>query len=127
MQCMRKRNGKGIFKETFCQKHGHVPKQYKCIKTSELETGTFQMEAAVKGKLNACPVKNCQGRGRDKFGIYCHFCFRHPIATVVISQHGLFLKFNLCGMHTADVERHQRTRTCEIGRGRRLNEQKQAA
>ena len=122
-----KEMGKASLKRHFKEKHGHVPKKYKSIETSELETGTFQMEEIVKGKFNACPVENCQGGGRDKFGIYRHFCFRHPTATVVIRQDGLLPKCELCGMHTRDVKKHQRTKTCEIGRGRRLNEQKQVA
>ena len=119
--------GKASLKRHFKEKHGHVPKKYESIETSELETGTFQMEEIVKGKFNACPVENCQGGGRDKFGIYRHFCFRHPTATVVIRQDGLLPKCELCKMHTRDVKKHQRTKTCEIGRGRRLNEQKQVA
>ena len=67
-----------------------------------------------KGKNNRCPVKGCDGGGKDKFGIYQHFCTRHPEAKIIVKQDGELQQCELCGMHTAKCkniksQKHVRT------------------
>ena len=79
-----------------------------------------------KGKMNRCPVPNCNGGGKDKFGMYRHFCLLHPEADIVIEEDGILPKCLLCGMRVkGDLAKHQQLFTCKRGASRRANEIKQ--
>ena len=78
-----------------------------------------------KSVYNRCPVAQCSGGGRDKFGVYRHFCFRHPQATIIIDEDGELPRCERCGMFTKDLEKHRKTSTCKKGMERRQNEKKQ--
>ena len=78
-----------------------------------------------KGKYNNCPIPGCTGGSYDKFGMYRHFCYRHPDATIVIKGDGLLQKCELCKMHTKNVVKHQKTLTCKRARIRRNHEMMQ--
>ena len=79
-----------------------------------------------KGKVNKCPVPQCIGGGRDKFGIYRHFCLIHPEANIVIEEDGVLPKCQICGMRVSgDLDKHQNSFTCKLGASRRRNETKQ--
>lgn len=78
-----------------------------------------------RGKFNKSPIRGCNGSGMDKFGVYRHFCFRHPNAKVIINEDSELDRCGLCGMFTKDVLKHQRSSTYEKGRYRRNNINKQ--
>ena len=80
-----------------------------------------------KGTFNQCPVVNCSGGGRDKFGVYRHFCFRHPQATIIIDEDGELPRCDECGMFTRDIEKHKGSSTCRKGAERRRNEEKRTS
>ena len=65
------------------------------------------------------------GGGKDNFGIYRHFCSKHPESEVVIKSDGRIPKCDLCGMRAKDLGRHQQSSTCKKLRGRRESERKQ--
>ena len=66
-----------------------------------------------------------QGGGRDKFGIYRHFCLRHPEADIIIEEDGELPKCDLCGMRTKDIPKHVKSTICQKARKRRGFEMKQ--
>ena len=68
-------------------------------------------------------MEGCEGGGSNKFGIYCHFCAWHPEAKVIIKQDGELSRCELCSMFTANVQKHQRSKTCEKMRKQREHEQ----
>ena len=78
-----------------------------------------------KGMFNKCPVVNCSGGARDKFGMYCHFCLIHPRADIIIEQDGELPKCIKCGMRVADLNKHVDSYTCRKGSMRRINEVRQ--
>ena len=79
----------------------------------------------VKGKANKCPVEVCTGGGRDKFGIYRHFCLRHPEADIIIEEDGRIPKCEVCGMRAKDMQRHKKSAICQKAGKRRMFERKQ--
>ena len=78
-----------------------------------------------KGIFNKCPVVNCSGGARDKFGMYRHFCLIHPRADIIIEQDGLLQKCNKCGMRVMDINKHIDSYTCKKGASQRINEVRQ--
>ena len=54
--------------------------------------------------------------------MYRHFCRKHPEAKLIIKADGEVDRCKLCGMFSKDVEKHQKTKECEIGRRRRKYE-----
>ena len=109
----------------------HMEQQHSIINTNRYicrevqETGRYSL-TFQKGKTNKCPVPQCTGGGRDKFGIYRHFCFMHPRADIVITEDGILPKCSLCGMRVSgDISKHQTSYTCKKGSYRRQNEIKQ--
>ena len=86
--------------------------------------GTYEARV-VKGVHNACPVPGCGGGGTDKFSFYQHFAWRHNDATVHIEGDDDMAKCEKCGMYSANVERHQKTKTCLRLRTKRENERLQ--
>ena len=101
------------------QQHQKKPEQYLYRKAGT--TSRFSVHVS-NNTINKCPVPGCTGGSRDKFGMYRHFCLRHPEATIVIPEDGELQRCNLCGMFAMDMGRHQKTSTCKKGRGRRGNE-----
>ena len=89
------------------------------------ENTTFTLWNFTKGRFNKCPYPNCNGGGKDTFGIYRHFCNRHPHADITIRGDRNVEKCNLCGMKCYDLEAHQKTKTCEKNAARRRNEKQQ--
>ena len=47
------------------------------------------------------------GGGRDKFGLYRHFCLRHPEADIIIEEDGELPKCDFCGMQAKDLAKHK--------------------
>ena len=93
--------------------------------TCPLANGTHTLWNFTKGRFNKCPFPNCVGGGKDTFGIYRHFCNRHPNADIIIRGDKNVVKCNLCGMKCYDLEKHQNTKTCKINSNRRRNERQQ--
>ena len=110
---------RGALKRHMKTQHNETQDDYICEKVET--TGTYFLNFK-KGKRNQCPVKGCCGGGSDKFGIYRHFCTRHPKAKIIVEQDGELNRCELCGMFTADVQKHQKSKTCEKLRGRRKHE-----
>ena len=77
------------------------------------------------GKFNQCPVPNCTGGGKDKFGIYRHFCLLHPKDSIVINEDGELPTCNKYGMRTNNMAKHLESYTCKKGTTRRQNKVKQ--
>ena len=97
--------------------------KYRCRKAQD--TGSYNINFQ-KGTLNRCPVPNCIGGGRDKFGLYRHFCLIHPQANIMIDEDGILPKCQMCGMRiSGNMDQHQNSFTCKRGRMRRQNEIKQ--
>ena len=91
----------------------------------EQERGIYRIPDIRRGAFNECPVEGCEGGGRDKFGMYRHFCLRHPGADVIIESDGELPKCEECGMRVRDLDKHMSSGTCRKGRKRRENERKQ--
>ena len=104
------------------EQHNITSTQYPERKVSE--SGEYEI-GFVKNSFNACPVENCSGGGRDKFGLYRHFCLRHPGATLIIRGDKRLDKCELCGMQAENMKKHQNSSTCRKARKRRENEVKQ--
>ena len=52
----------------------HEGKKIEYEEQSTKGRGLHQIEDVKKGVFNACPIEGCEGGGRDKFGMYRHFC-----------------------------------------------------
>ena len=102
--------------------HGEERPKYSGRETEDKRTYRIAIE---KNRKNKCPIAGCPGGGRDKHGMYRHFCLRHPEATIIIEEDGELPRCPLCGYFTSDIERHQRTEACRKGRARRKNEEQQ--
>ena len=85
------------------------------------EIGWYRVER-MKGKFNKCPVTHCTGGGKEKFGMYRHFYYRHPKADILVEEDGILPKCEWCGMRTARLQKHMESDTCKRARGRRTNE-----
>ena len=85
-------------------------------------TGTFEITAPRRGKPKQCPVQGCEGGGMDRFSIFQHFAWVHGGATLTVRGEETLPKCRLCGMQVRNVERHQKTKTCERLQRRRVNE-----
>lgn len=114
-----KRMKKGSLQRHMLQQHQKKPEQYLY---RQVGTAARYCVEVVKGVHNKCPVPECTGGSKDKFGMYRHFCFRHPEATIVVAADGELQRCNLCGMFAMNMGKHQTTSTCKKGRGRRSNE-----
>ena len=102
--------------------HNIKPEQYLYKETGPV--GKFRVNIR-KGKNNNCPIPGCVGSSKDKFGMYRHFCRRHVESTLTIIEDGPTDKCKLCGMHAVDLERHKKTKECQLMRERRKNERLQ--
>ena len=85
----------GAFKRHMETQH-NVPDQ-KCICRTNTERNKYKIHF-TKNKFNKCPVSACSGGGKDKFGMYRHFCGRHPDADIEIIEDGILPKCQYCGM-----------------------------
>ena len=85
-------------------------------------TGTFEITAPRRGEHKQCPVQGCEGGGMDRFSIFQHFAWVHNEATLTVRGGETLPKCNLCGMQVKNVDRHQKTKTCERLQRRRENE-----
>ena len=103
--------------------HAKVERKYLCRETQETEI-EYRVDFQ-KGTYNKCPVANCTGGGKDKFGLYCHFNLRHPNADIIIEQDGRLEKCAFCGMRAKNMNRHHQSNTCAKARTRRINEERQ--
>ena len=103
--------------------HARAEKKYICREIQDTEE-EYYVEYQ-KGIYNKCPVANCTGGGKDKFGLYRHFNLRHPNANIIIEQDGRLEKCILCGMRAKDMNKHQQSDTCAKARVRRTNEERQ--
>lgn len=104
------------------QQHGEQGDVYICREIEEARDYTMKV---TKGRFNKCPIVGCSGGGKDKYGIYRHFCLRHPTANIQIEGDGILPKCELCGMRTKNVEKHKKSPTCLKARKRRGNEIRQ--
>ena len=50
---------------------------------------------------------------------------RHPEAKIIIKEDGEAMRCDLCGMFTLDMDRHKRTKTCQLNQERRKKERLQ--
>lgn len=98
------------------QQHNKKPEQY--LYKDKGTPATLNVDIKI-GVNNKCPVPRCTGGSRDNFGMYCHFCRKHPEAKIMIKADGEVSQCKLCGMFLKDVEKHQKTKECTIGRERR--------
>ena len=98
--------------------------QYKCREVDNTFDGKmFQIQEFKSGMQ--CPVPGCSGRGADKFSMYRHFTLKHPRSDIIIEEDGELSKCQLCGMRTADIQKHTNNYTCKQAQRRRSNEEKQ--
>ena len=102
---------------------GHVPMPYRYTPISQ-PPRVFTMSSFTKGRHNACPVPQCPGGGRDKFGVYRHYAFRHPNDEIIIAEDGILPKCDQCGMQTIDIATHYNSTTCKKGMRQRENAEK---
>ena len=102
----------------------HGEKRTKYSGREEDDNGTYRI-AIAKARRNECPIAGCPGGGRDKHGMYRHFCLRHPKATIIIEEDGVLPRCPLCGYFTNNLDRHQKTEACQKGQARRKNEEQQ--
>ena len=61
----------------------------------------------------------------DRFSMFQHFAWVHNEATLTVCGEETLPKCNLCGMQVRNMERHQKTKTCERLQRRRANEELQ--
>ena len=106
--------------------HSAAPKVYQCKEVVDTSDDTYNI-SYVKGQYLSCPVTGCEGGGRDKSGLYRHFSIRHPNADVVIDADGTLPKCTICGLRTANLQKHQGSFTCNQISTRRTHENKQLA
>ena len=104
------------------QQHNKKPEQY--LYRERGTEATFRVHV-TRGVVNNCPVPGCPGGSRDKFGMYRHFCARHPEAVVIIPEDGRLERCPLCQMFSANITAHQATKTCQKLRQRQTNEELQ--
>ena len=102
--------------------HSVNTEKYTCREVQNHEL--YRMDV-TRGNFNNCPVPNCTGGGRDKFGIYRHFCLIHPRADIIINDDGELPKCPKCGMRTSNLEKHLDSYTCKKGTIRRQNKDRQ--
>ena len=63
------------------EQHNKKPKQY--LYKDKGTSATFNVDIKMRAS-NRCPVPGCTGASRDKFGMYRHFCRKHPEAKIII-------------------------------------------
>ena len=80
---------------------------------------TTKMPRGREKRGTRCPVPDCEFRAQDRYTMYRHFAYRHPMAQVEIDGDGRLPKCGLCGMQSADVQKHQTTKECAKGRKRK--------
>ena len=114
----RKRMKGGSIKRHMLQQHGKETERYKDRRRGTRERVEVEV---VNGRRNACPIPGCTGNSMDKFGMYRHFCYRHPEASVSVNGDATE-RCEMCGMFTTNMAKHQNTQTCKKGRTRRRNE-----
>ena len=102
--------------------HSQSIHKYQCREVQDNGSYTIDFK---QGQFNKCPVPQCTGGGKEKFGIYCHFCLIHPQADICIREDGKLPKCNKCGMRVKDLTKHIDSYTCKKGASRRTNEIKQ--
>ena len=106
------------------EQHGVVEEKYTCREVGNEDRGKYKMRV-LKGKNNACPVEGCSGGGKDNYGLYRHFCLKHPLADIVITGDEQAEKCELCGMKARNMGRHRNSVTCRKGQERRSFERRQ--
>ena len=72
-------------------------------------------------KYTSCTVVGCLGGASDSFGMFRHFAYRHPSLTLTVDGR-TWEKCALCGMQTANPDRHWKSDTCKKLQVRRSNE-----
>lgn len=92
------------------QQHNLEPAQYLC---RPVGTNSNFFIMFKQGETNNYPIPGFMGSSREKFGMYCHFSWRHNDATIVINQEGILAKCNLCGMRSKNLQQHQGSDTCK--------------
>ena len=107
---------RGSLQRHMLNQHNIKPEQY--LYNKESPNQTFKINF-WKGKDNKCPIPGCTGGGKDKWGMYRHFCLKHFESNLIIKEDGELPRCNLCGMYTKDVTAHQKTKTCLKGKKRR--------
>ena len=85
-------------------------------------TGNFTLDNFTKGTFNKCPVPTCTGGGKDTFGIYRHFAWKHPEATTTISGDRGVNACDKCGMKCYNLTTHRDKSTCKKLQTRRKHE-----
>ena len=68
----------------------HMMSQHNCterpkhVSREEDIRGNFVIDNHTKGIFNEFPVPTCTGGGKDTFGIFSHFAWKHPKASMTI-------------------------------------------
>ena len=82
---------------------------------------TYEAHESADG-IYRCPVPDCEGEARQKWGLRRHFRDRHPLDMVYTPGEGVFPKCENCGMQTSELafdRGHLGTRLClEVGERR---------
>ena len=115
-------------REVSLKRHMETQHEAKLAKHEERKPsvrGNFILENFTKGRFNPCPVPTCDGGGYDTFGVYRHFCNRHPEACIEIRGDKNVMQCNLCGMKCPDIIKHQKSDACRKNMQRRKNEKHQ--
>ena len=72
----------------------------------EVETITTYEVNIICKQHNKCPVPNCTGESKDKFGMHRHFCLRHVKDKLIIAADGELPRYPLWGVFVKDVTKH---------------------
>ena len=106
----------------------HMMSQHNCterpkhVSREEDIRGNFVIDNYTKGVFNECPVPTCTGGGKDTFGIYRHFAWKHPKASVTMCGDRGVHTCDKHGMKCYNLSGHKHNETCKKLQKRRKNE-----
>ena len=101
--------------------HGVQESVFQCPTVGEVEAESMTVRINRDRKFTPCPVVGCLGGACDSFGMFRHFAYRHPSLTLTVDGR-TWEKCALCGMQTANPDRHWKSDTCKKLQVRRSNE-----
>ena len=64
--------------------HGVQESVFQCPTVGEVEAENMTVRMNRDKKFTPCPVVGCLGRACDSFGMFHHFAYRHPSATLTV-------------------------------------------
>ena len=74
---------------------------FQCPTVGEVEAEIMTVRMNRDKKFTPCPVVGCLGGACDSFGMFRHFAYRHPSATLTVDGR-TWEKCALCRMQTAN-------------------------